>query len=297
MQRKLVLLVVLTLALATGAMAYENANGIGYFALQVPNPASMTVDGLDNDWSWFDSDFIVGPDQMAATVGGAVPGKDDIDIAIMAGWTPEPDNRLYAFVRVVDDTLNADETNMDNGWNDDNMEIILDPDHSGDWSEGTSASVRTGHQQWTFSISTPTGYPQIAWLRFQQPAGMQWGIEQGLVEADVDVKPDAAVGKTLYGDTPVTVGYEVRMAAFDPYAEAGLAASTRWVFERDQIIGMSVIVDEADAEGRTHQIATHLNEAGAHSSDFTSEFTLLGIGDYETAVEASSWGAVKSLLR
>jgi hypothetical protein len=258
----------------------------------------MSVDGLDTDWAWFDPDFVVGPDQMANTLGGGeMPTKDDIDIAIMAGWTPEPDNRLYVFVRVIDDTLNVDETNMDNGWADDNMEIILDPDHSGDWSEGTSASLRTGHQQWTFSISTPTGYPQIAWLRYQQPPEMQWGIEQGLVEADVDVQPDAAVGQTLYGDTPVTVGYEVRMAAFDPYAQEGLDASTRWVFEAEQTIGMSVILDEADSEGRTHQLATHINEAGAHSSDFTSEFTLLAVGEYSTAVEATSWGAVKSLLR
>jgi hypothetical protein len=283
---------------ASGAMAYENANGLGYFALQIPNPASMSVDGMGGDWAWFDPDLIVGPDQMANTLGaGEIPTKDDIDIAIHAGWTPEPDNRLYLFVRVIDDTMNVDETNMDNGWKDDNLELILDPDHSGDWSEGTSSSLRTGHQQWTFSISTPTGYPQIAWLRFNQPPEMQWGIEQGLVEAAVDVKPDAAVGKTIYGDAPVTVGYEVRMAAFDPYAQEGLDASVRHVFAANQTIGMSVIVDEADSEGRTHQIATHINEAGAHSSDFTSEFTMLGIGDYATAVQASSWGAVKSLLR
>lgn len=50
--------------LAGGAAAYENANGIGYFALQVPDPAAITVDGVGSDWGWFDPDFIVTTDQM-----------------------------------------------------------------------------------------------------------------------------------------------------------------------------------------------------------------------------------------
>jgi hypothetical protein len=294
MQRKFSLLALVVLALglfASGALAYENANGIGYFALQVPDPAAITVDGLGNDWAWFDPDFIVGSDQMANTLGNPIPDKSDIDIAIHIGWTPEPDNRLYAFVKVVDDTLNCDVTNMDNGWNDDNLELILDPDHAGGWHK-EAGDLRTGHQQWTFSVSAPGGYPQIAWLRFQQPPEMQWAINQGLVEAAVDVKPQLA---TIVPDA--TVGYEVRMACFDPYEQDGLDASIRWTFAAGQTIGLSVTLDEADAAGRTDQLSTHIAEAGAHDSDFTSEFTLLGVGDYATAVEASSWGAVKALLR
>lgn len=293
MQRKCVPLavVMLVLILAGGAMAYENANGVGYFALQVPNPAAITVDGRGGDWGWFDPDFIVTTDQMANTLGNPIPPKSDIDVAIHIGWTPEPDNRLYAFVRVVDDTLNCDETNMDNGWNDDNLELILDPDHAGGW-HGEAATLRTGHQQWTFSVSAPGGYPQIAWLRFQQPPEMQWAIDEGLVEAAVDVQPELA---TIVPDA--VVGYEVRMAAFDPYMPDGEAASTRHVFTAAQTIGLSVTLDEADAAGRTDQLSTHISEAGAHDSDFTSEFTLLAVGEYATAVEASSWGAVKALLR
>jgi hypothetical protein len=294
MQRKFSLLALVVLALglfASGALAYENANGIGYFALQVPNPAAITVDGLGNDWAWFDPDFIVGSDQMSNTLGNPIPDKSDIDIAIHIGWTPEPDNRLYAFVKVVDDTLNCDETNMDNGWNDDNLELILDPDHAGGWHEEAGA-LRTGHQQWTFSVSAPGGYPQIAWLRFQQPPEMQWAIDYQLVEAAVDVKPQLA---TIVPDA--TVGYEVRMACFDPYMPDGPGASTRWTFMAGQTIGLSVTLDEADAAGRTDQLSTHIQEAGAHDSDFTSEFTLLAVGEYATAVEASSWGAVKALLR
>jgi len=288
-------LVVLALGLLVGSgEAYENANGVGYFALQVPNPAAMRLDGLDSDWAWFDPAYIVGPDQMANTLGNPIPPKSDIDIAIKAGWTPEPDNQLYVFVKVVDDSLNVDTTVMDNGWQDDNMEIILDPDHAGGWHEAADA-LRTGHQQWTFSVATPGGYPQIAWLRFNQPPTMQWAINEGLVKAAVNVDPPAARGLTMAAN--VTVGYEVTMPCWDPYMPDGLAASTRWVLRSGQTLGMSVTLDEADGGGRTDQLSTHIKETGAHDSDFTSEFTLLATGEYATSVEPSSWGAVKALLQ
>jgi hypothetical protein len=283
--------VLAVVVIATSAGAYENCNGIGYFALEVPNPAAITVDGKANDWAWFDPDYIVGPDQMCNTLAEAVPPRSDIDIAIHAGWSPEPDNRLYVFVRVVDDTLNIDVADMNAGWRDDDMEIILDPNHDGNWHESADA-IRSGHQQWTFHIPT-ADYPASAFLRWNQPPEMQWGVEQGLVEAGHDIAP--AGSGHLSPD--VTVGYEVRMAAFDPYAQEGLDASTRWIFQAGQTIGMSVTLDEADSEGRTDQISTHVQEGGAHDSDFTSEFTLLAVGEYATAVESSTWGAVKALVK
>jgi cellulose/xylan binding protein with CBM9 domain len=277
---------------AVGGWAYENCNGFGYFALQVPDPGSIVVDGKGNDWGWYDPDFIINTDEMCNTLGGDVPPLSDIDIAIHAGWTPEPDNRLYVFARVVDDSLNIDESAMNDGWKDDDMEIILDPNHAGGWNEAADA-IRSGHQQWTFHVTSPGGYPSTAFLRWNQPPEMQWGVEQGLVEAATDVQPPGSG----HGSVDVTVGYEVRMQAFDPYMPEGLDASTRHVFVAGQTIGMSVTFSEADEGGRSHQISTHVQEGGAHSSDFTSEFTLVAVGEYATAVEATTWGAVKALLK
>ena len=76
-------LVALALELCCGPIAaYENCNGFGYFALQVPDPASMTIDGYGDDWDWFDPDFIIKSDQMCNTLGGNIPPNSDIDIVI-----------------------------------------------------------------------------------------------------------------------------------------------------------------------------------------------------------------------
>ena len=86
--------------------AYENCNGIGYFALQVPDPGSMVADGNGSDWGWYPADFVIGADQMCETLSGTVPALNDFDAAIRLGWAPEPANRLYVLVTVFDDTLN-----------------------------------------------------------------------------------------------------------------------------------------------------------------------------------------------
>ena len=173
----IVLGTVLLAGFAAPAAAYENCNGVGYFALQVPNPESMNPDGDDSDWAWYDPDFIVGRDQLCDVIGeGEFPARSDLDIAHHVGWTPEPDNRLYVFTRVVDDTLNADVTEPNDGWHDDDLELILDPDH-GVWNEAADA-LRTGHQQWTFHYARPGGYPLVSFLRWNQPAEMQWGPDR-----------------------------------------------------------------------------------------------------------------------
>jgi len=274
-------------------LGYENANNIGYFALQVPDPTKMVIDGEDNDWAWYDPAYVITTDQMACTLTGVVPPKDDIDIAIKVGWSAPPDNRLFVFVRVTDDTLNIDETKLDAGWKDDDLEIITDADHSGTFhGPADGGGTRTDMQQWTFHIPTPGGYPKVAYMRYKQIPEMQWAIEEGYVQAAVKVEPEA---KHLA--TNVTIGYEVAMPLWDYYSPDGYDASTRHVNEAGQVLGLSITYNEADSKGRTNQISTHPNEKGAHDADFMSEFTLLAVGEYIPAVESSTWGTIKALLR
>ena len=106
--------------LATMALAQSNANGIGYFALEVPPDITITIDGDDADWMWYDPIFAVGPDEMYEIQKAETVDKSDLDIAIMTGWTgTDRDNKLYGFVRVTDDTLVVSATNFDDGWRDD----------------------------------------------------------------------------------------------------------------------------------------------------------------------------------
>ena len=281
----------LVFVLASPLHAYENCNGIGYFALQVPDPSAMTPDGKVADWDWFDPDFIIGPEQMCETLGGLMPSLDDLDLAIRLAWTPEPDNRFYALVIVVDDTLNLNETELDSYWNDDDLEIVVDANH-GSWAEAADA-LRVDHQQFGFHIPGEGRGAEVASVRFLQPPEMQWPVTEGAIEAEVVVTPQA-----VHGATNTTAIYEVRMWTWDQLRPGGAEASTRHMLTANETIGLSVSYNEADTAGRTHQVSTHVNSAGAHESEFTSEAILLTAGDFRSsAVESNSWGAVKALLR
>ena len=65
------------------AQAHNNANGFGYFALEVPSDVTITADGSDADWGWFDNTFAVLPDEMFDVITETIPPKSDIDLAAM----------------------------------------------------------------------------------------------------------------------------------------------------------------------------------------------------------------------
>ena len=137
-------------------VAYENANGSEYFALQVPDPSSMVVNGYDD------------------------------------------------FVRATDDILNIDEVALDAGWRDDDLEVITDADHSGTF-HGPADAIRSDHQQWTFHIPTPGGYPQIAYLSKYFPDGRLAPGE--VVEWTEWMYPYQETGGLSYANEDVALSY------------------------------------------------------------------------------------------
>jgi len=277
------------------AQAHNNANGFGYFALEVPSDVTITADGSDADWGWFDNTFAVLPDEMFDVITETIPPKSDIDLAAMTAWAPAPDNRVYGFIRVTDDTLNVDETEPENGWREDDLEIIFDADHSGGPFEEPAGE---NGQQYTMHMAVPGGYDTpygsgTAWLRFQVDPAKQWSTATW--EADIGVSPAGAT----HGSTDVTLGYEFAAPIYTVVTNEE-ASSPRHELQAGQTIGLTYQLNEADSEDRTHQLTTS-GANGAHwNADFVSDYTLLAVGEYTrgsgtaaTAVEASSWGAIK----
>ena len=110
--------------------ADRNANGIGYFMLEVPDPAAMVMDGSDADWGWFDPMYVITMDQLVSEQAAPLPDPSEMEISAMLGWTPPPDNMWYVFSAVHDDTLDIESTDPNNPWSDDCLEMAFDPlDH------------------------------------------------------------------------------------------------------------------------------------------------------------------------
>ena len=118
------------LVLLISATAWGHV-GVEYFYPQVPDPAAMVMDGKDDDWGWLDQEeFAITTEQMFGQQGEEI-SRDDIDVAFWLAWSAPPDNQLYFYAVVTDDTLKLLESDQKRWWSDDIIQITFDADHSG----------------------------------------------------------------------------------------------------------------------------------------------------------------------
>ena len=305
MRKNSLIAAMLSVALASFAWGQSNANGIGYFALEVPANVTITIDGDDGDWAWFDPIFTVGPDEMYEIQKAEVLDKSDLDVAIMTAWTgTDRDNRLYGFVRATDDTLVVTSDVFDDGWRDDDLEIITDANASGGPHDGDGESgTRAEGQQFTMHLpvpgvyETPYGGDGSWWLRWQVVEEIHWMDE--FAESRVTTNPPGATT----GSTNVTVNYEYSIPLWDYASLDGADNSIRHENEAGQIIRLTYQLNEADnpEDRRTHQLATTGEDGASGNCDVCSEYTLLGADEYDradggagTAVESESWAKIKA---
>ncbi|MEW6755121.1 MAG: hypothetical protein AB1505_29685 [Candidatus Latescibacterota bacterium] len=296
--RKSIFVCAVALALIAGGAVFAqnlNSNDIGYFALQTPDPAAISIDARDNDWRWFDPAYVIGVDQLKSTVQNPMPDRADWDASFRVAWSAPGqggegyENMWYVFVLVTDDILSHSTVDPDMGFNEDDVEFSTDMDNG-----GGNYNDRINAQQWTYHLATD-GYPHVGHLRFQLPPEMQWGMQPPYGVAAARVEPEGATNLS----TNVTVYYEWKLAAWDTYLPAGPDASTRHNMTAGETVNTVVQVNERDDGGWENQIGTCASNKGGNGNDASlmSQFTLLGVGDYATAVQAESWAAIKALYR
>ena len=105
----------------------RNASGFEYYMLQVPNPSSMVIDGFDNDWAWFDPEYVLTMDEWKDEGDRQAPTRDDLDVTTKMGWAS---NRWYVFMAIHDDTLRHAGAEV-RRWEGDMIGFILDPQDHG----------------------------------------------------------------------------------------------------------------------------------------------------------------------
>jgi hypothetical protein len=297
MRRSLAVLATLALAAAAFAQAPVNrsANGIGYYSLQVPNPAAMVIDGSDADWGWFDPTYVITMDQFRSEQDAPMPDPSDMEITAKLAWSGEPENMWYLFVKVHDDTLDIESTDVGNPWADDCINYGYDVTDHG--KQGGQASDREYYQPYvakhtafltTKEIMTPSRYAstEAAWVEF---------CHAPYAEAAVASNPPQAVQFPIWtSDTGGDMYYELRQAVFSWRSPDGPAASTRATLSALPNSFMPFLLNVEDGDGPWVFDAT-IRSAEATAAGYFAGVTLLGLGDYEspTAVESSTWGRIK----
>lgn len=299
--------VVLVFAMCAAVAAHV---GETRFYPQHPAPEIFSPDGNDDDWGWFPPELIMtGADFQDRYTEGADPS--DYDVNVLQAWTAPPDNRWYVYLKFFDDTLNMS-SNDDRGCNDfDCIQFTTDFDHGGGGILGNVIEDVMNGQRWNAAADVVEKYGErdlfhprgdgaglntvlcSSCLR-TQIEGADWGAAWPLMQAG---------GSTFgsgTGDVNVTYAIEWSAAAWDIYG-ATEAESTRHVFEANQIIGIGWRFHDADTYSQRKHWLFVIDGDLSHDVDAAGMNDYMGIVveglEAPTAVESSTWGAIKSHLR
>ena len=184
--KRLTLLALVAVMAASAAFAHQ-AN---YFMPQIPNPDNMVIDGNDDDWGWIDPAFAINPDTLYEILGSEwPPAKDDWDCILYVAWSSAPDNSLYYFSRVTDDSLGLFIENPQEYWKDDSLEIIVDADHS---SENFNETEMTSGQQYGIRI-LPAAGQKDTWIFNVPQESILWSTERPWFVYEWTLDPPDAV--------------------------------------------------------------------------------------------------------
>ena len=281
---------------AVSAFAHEAT----YFMPQVPNPDAMVIDGKDDDWGWIDPAFAITPDQLFEILGTPwPPPKDDWDVVLYVAWSSQPDNALYYFARVTDDSLGIFIENPQEYWKDDSVEIIIDADHS---SENFNETEQVSGGQYGIRILPPAGQPATYIYNVPQESILWDTREPWMIFRWTLDPPDAKPLEQPAGST-VTYTYEVRQKLWDFHDKTGIDGSAEHIFAADQVVGLTFQFDETENPtiGRERQPGTTPVNGAFQDNSLGSDFIAVPTegatgGSGVTAVENDSWGRIKSYM-
>lgn len=310
MKSSKILLMGCAVMLATSSIAFAHVEA-EFFLPQVADPSAMTIDGDESDWGWFDRAFAFTPEHFYDASGNDGYTKEDFDFALFMAWSQPPDNRLWGFYRVQDDTLTVVEEDPKRWWADDNLQLTLDIDHSGGDFLGVNLDhVNTGQRyhirilplpgQAVFfnSLIEQIDLPSILWNQ-----DIFEGEQTETVITEWTLSPAGASN----GSLNVSYTVEWAMETYD-ITQPTKEESVRHIFAADQVVHLGPRPNDADTGPFNHRlIPIGSDEQQDQKGDFMPDFYTLACEDCPnagtmggtgaTAVEDNSWGRIKNHMQ
>jgi hypothetical protein len=238
MTRFAILPLACALALAFSGPASAHT-GLEFFLQEVPDPDAMTIDGDDSDWGWFDNDLALDSALDFHERNDNVLDPSDYAATLRLAYSRSPDNRLYFFFRIQDDSLRRQEPDLKRMWHDDFTQFNLDNDHSGGPGLGANLDEASNHQRYHMRILPgPDGVAAFnSQIEVLGDENLSWTQDVDLFGNATDIwelawtvtPPDAQ-----HGTLDIEVTWEAR---FKTYDAVGLseAESVRHVYEDGQV--------------------------------------------------------------
>jgi hypothetical protein len=275
----------------------RNASTFPYYMLEVPNAASMVADGYDDDWGWYDPDYIMTMDEWRDEGDRELPSRDDMDITTKMGWKGGAENRWYVFMAIHDDTLSHEGTNVSR-WDGDMLGFAFDPqDHGRDRAQGgysmefvaAPGDVTTNYAE-RYPESEGADGPE-AWREYGEAPWLY-----GAVRVD---PPEAWAEESWTSDTGGDTYYEWNIVVMNYLEDGGPAASTPYDMDAaagPDGAGLKFVFWAEDGDPGFNNDMTVRGPEGS-ARQYFAHAVMLRIGEYAaqtpTAVEETTWGLIK----
>lgn len=260
-------------------------------AFQFPEDLVPVVDGDLRDWDVVPARYVLTEAQFTDLVFDAPARPSDFAVRVMVGWC-EGANRLYVAAEVDDDVHQVDRPAGSAAsliWQDDDMELMLDADHSGgqyarfDDLSPDEALARNGASASHFLLAGPhpdgeffVNFSAAAWYALA----------------------DGPYTRAALVSAGTATRYEVSIA---PFAEVNMVAdflSTSHDLAEGEVVGLNLEFRDFDASSEIWEAVWSLS--GGQNAFFLSErfadFRLMPLEDpfLPTSVRFRSWGRIKA---
>jgi hypothetical protein len=265
-------------------------------AFQFTDDQVPTIDGDLGDWAMVNESYVVTTGSFVDLIGGAETDEGDFSVELRMGWNKN-ENKLFFAAQVADDFHQIDRPAGTAGtliWQDDNMSIYLDADHSGG-QYGNFRNVtaeeqvrRTGSQAQWFTIAGPP--PDENFFVNFSAAGWYALPEGSFTAASYSVNG-------VVGGRSVT-NYELMLVPFDRVDMRAAFLSGEHLLAENEVIGINVEFWDFDTRGPNIAGARWSLSGGQNAHLLADRFTDLILMPLEdrfrpTSVSATSWGILK----
>ena len=314
MKKSILLLLPCALALAFSGPALAHT-GLEFFLQEVPDPGAMIMDGDESDWGWFDRDLALQRDVDFYETRDVEVSVEDYGATWLLAYSRPPDNRLYFFLRIQDDSLRRQEEDLKRMWHDDFTQLNLDNDHSGGPGLGANLDEASNHQRYHLRILPgPDGVVAFnSQIEVLGDEALGWNQDtdfQGNHTGIWDIAWTVTPADATHGTLEVEYTFEARFETYDAVA-LSKEESVRHVYEDGQIthLGPRLIDGDGGPSGITHDFYLQDRFTGTRNpaqygteGDQFPDWILIGCedcpnaGQSATAVESSSWGRIKNHL-
>ena len=262
-------------------------------AFGFPQGALPVVDGNLSDWAGVEESFTVGTAQFTDLVSEVEVDENDFSVRLWVGWS-DIENRLYIAARVLDDVHQIDRPSGSAilMWQDDDMEVFVDADHSGgqfaDFSDLSAAEQlrRNGTEANHFVIAGPPpdqdfflGFSAASW--YSQHDGP---FSAAAYSFDVDV------------DGLTATNYEMMLVPYDRIDVGAEFQSIGHDLRAGEILGFNVHFNDFDRNSAIFEAVWSLS-GGQNSFRLSERFSDLRLMESDldpTAVRDRSWGRIKA---